>query len=101
MPELGKISDNQAAALAGLAPFNHDSGPRQGQRSIRGGRSKLRALLYMPALTAIRCNPILKPFYMRLRQKGKKPLVAITAVMRKLVTLFNKILSNPNFSLAH
>ena len=72
MPELGKIGDKQAAALAGLAPYNRDSGPCKGQRSISGGRSKLRALLYMPALTAVRCNPILKPFYKALKDRGKK-----------------------------
>jgi transposase len=101
MPELGKIGDKQAAALAGLAPYNRDSGPSKGARSISGGRSKLRALLYMPALTAIRCNPVLKPFYKGLRARGKKGLVAITAVMRKLITLCNKLLSDPHFSLAH
>jgi transposase len=101
MPELGKIGDKQAAALAGLAPYNRDSGPCKGQRSISGGRSKLRALLYMPALTAVRCNPILKPFYKALKDRGKKALVAITAVMRKLITLCNRLLSDPNFSLAH
>lgn len=99
MPELGQIGDNQAAALAGLAPFNRDSGPSKGQRSIRGGRKKVRALLYMPTLTAIRINPVLREFYARLRAKGKKPMVAITAVMRKLVVLFNRLLNNPDFVL--
>lgn len=99
MPELGALSDNQAAALAGLAPYNRDSGPKKGSRSISGGRRKLRALLYMPALTACRINPVLSTFYKRLRQNGKKPKVAITAVMRKLVVLFNRLLSSPNFSL--
>jgi len=100
MPELGSLGDNQAAALAGLAPFNRDSGPSKGYRSIRGGRRKVRTLLYMPALTAIRLNPVLKKVYQRLRNNGKKPLVAITAVMRKLIVLFNRLLANPDFSLA-
>lgn len=100
MPELGQIGDNQAAALAGLAPFNRDSGSSKGQRSIRGGRKKVRALLYMPTLTAIRINPVLREFYARLRANGKKPMVAITATMRKLVVLFNRLLNNPNFTLA-
>ena len=100
MPELGQIGDNQAAALAGLAPFNRDSGPCKGARSIRGGRRKIRALLYMPTLTAIRINPVLRAFYTRLKANGKKPMVAITAAMRKLVVLFNRLLANPQFTLA-
>ena len=92
MPELGNISRHQAAALAGLAPLNRDSGTFRGTRAIWGGRANLRKALYMPALTATRCNPTLKAFYKRLIEKGKKPKVALTAVMRKLIIIINAII---------
>lgn len=92
MPELGTLSDKQAAALAGLAPFCHDSGSFQGKRSIRGGRKTVRQALYMAALVAMRHNPLLKAYYEKLRGKGKAPKTAITAVMRKLIIIVNAIL---------
>lgn len=95
--ELGSLSDKEAASLAGLAPFNRDSGQKRGVRSIRGGRSRLRRGLYMPALSASRHNPILKALYERLTTKGKAHHVAIAAVMRKLVCLLNRILADPCF----
>lgn len=99
MPELGKVSRNEASALLGVAPFACDSGPRKGTRQIYGGRAVPRALLYMAALTAARKNPILRAFYKKLR--ATKPFkVAITAVMRKLIMLLNHLLANPHFSLA-
>src|SRR6185369_2525326 len=64
--EIGRINGKEATALAGLAPFADDSGPRQGQRHIRGGRANLRKALYMAALSASRCNPELRTFYQRL-----------------------------------
>jgi len=100
MPELGRITDNQASALAGVAPLNHDSGQYRGQRHIAGGRSAVRRVLYMAALTACRRNPILTLFYKRLREKGKPAKLALTAVMRKLIILLNRLLKNPHFTLA-
>jgi transposase len=95
MPELGSLNRNQASALAGLAPYNDDSGTRTGQRFIRGGRRVVRNGLYMAALVAVRHNPILKSFYQRLRAKGKPPKLALVAVMRKLLILLNTSLKNP------
>jgi len=99
MPELGTLSDTQAASLAGVAPFNHDSGQFRGQRHICGGRSHLRSALYMAALGASRHNPILKPLYQRLLAAGKPKKLALTVLMRKLIILANRILKNPRFSL--
>jgi transposase len=99
MPELGTLRDESAAALAGLAPFNRDSGPRAGARHIAGGRPTVRRALYMVAMSAVRHDPILKVFYQRLLAAGKKKMVALTAVMRKLIVLLNRILKNPGFKL--
>jgi transposase len=101
MPELGKISRNQAAALVGVAPFVRDSGTERGKRHIWGGRSHLRTLLYMNSLHAITKNRVLKEFYQRLKAKGKPSKVALIAVMRKLIIILNQLLANPNFSLAN
>jgi transposase len=92
MPELGQLNRRQAAALAGLAPFNHDSGSLRGKRAIFGGRRALRSGLYMAALAAARYNPILSRFYQRLRAKGKPHKLALTAVMRKLLLALNHTL---------
>src|SRR6266436_9006952 len=94
MPELGQLNRRQAAALAGLAPFNHDSGSVRGKRAIFGGRpaSALRSGLYMAALSAARFNPILPNFYQRLRATGKPHKLALTAVMRKLLLALNQTL---------
>jgi len=100
MPELGTLTRGQAAALAGLAPYNRDSGKSTGKRCISGGRPELRKCLYMAALAASRSNSVLKPFYQRLIANGKPGKVALTAVMRKLVILMNHILKNPTFALA-
>jgi transposase len=94
LPELGACSKNQVAALAGLAPFNRDSGAFRGTRSIRGGRFEVRRALYMAALSASRCNPILKAVYQRLRAAGKAHKVALTAVMRKLLVFLNALLKS-------
>jgi transposase len=99
LPELGKITDKQVSALVGLAPFNVDSGAKKGKRKTRGGRALVRKALYMPTLSAINCNPIFLNIYNRLKDKGKPHHVAIVAVMRKLVCLLNKMLSNPDFQL--
>ncbi len=94
LPELGTLSKNEVTALAGLAPFNRDSGAYRGTRSIRGGRSEVRLALYMAALSAARCNPILKAVYQRLRAAGKAHKVALTAVMRKLLVHLNSLLKS-------
>jgi transposase len=100
MPELGQLSSGQATALAGLAPYSCDSGLYRGQRHIRGGRGPVRRVLYMSAVASIRHNPILARFYHQLRARGKAPKIALTAVMRKLIVLLNRLLKEPNFILA-
>jgi len=89
MSELGKMDRGQAAALVGVAPFNHESGRFKGKRMIRGGRSAVRSVLYMAAVCAIRFNPVLKDFAQRLQKAGKLPKVIIAAAMRKLVCIMN------------
>ena len=100
LPELGRISDEAAAALVGVAPYNRDSGAHTGTRHIAGGRTAVRCALYMATLSAVRHDAILKAFYTRLRAVGKKPKVALVACMRKLVVLMNRLLKNPKFQLA-
>lgn len=100
IPELGQISNQAAAALVGVAPYNRDSGDQTPTRHIAGGRKTVRCALYMAALSAVQFDTILKAFYQRLRLKGKKPKVALVACMRKLVVLMNRLLKNPNFILA-
>jgi transposase len=89
MPELGQLNRQEVAALAGLAPWTRDSGTMKGMRCIGGGRPEVRLALYMAALSAARCNPILKAFYQRLSAKGKPGKVVLTAVMRKLIVYIN------------
>jgi transposase len=92
LPELGTLSKPQVTALAGLAPFNRDSGAFRGARSIRGGRLDVRGALFMAAFSATRCNPLLRAFYQRLRAAGKHHKVALVAVMRKLLLHLNALL---------
>ncbi len=92
LPELGQITGKQIAALVGVAPFDDQSGKRQGLRFIQGGRPAIRAALFMAALTAGVHNPALKTFRDRLRNAGKKPKVAIVAVMRKMIVTLNAML---------
>lgn len=94
LPELGTIDRKQIAALVGLAPFNRDSGRFTGKRIVWGGRANIRSVLYMSTLTAIRCNPVIKSFYNRLVEAGKVKKVAITACMRKLLTILNAMVKN-------
>jgi transposase len=101
MPELGTLNKQTAAALAGLAPYNRDSGNQKGIRHISGGRHSVRCALYMATLSAVRHDRILKEFYTRLLGAGKKPLVAMTACMRKLIILINRLLKNDHFQLAN
>ena len=94
LPELGRLNRGEIAALAGVAPFNCDSGNLRGQRRIAGGRKRLRRALYMAAIAAARCNPILRPFYLRLRAAGKPAKVALVAVMHKLLLILNAMLKH-------
>lgn len=94
LPELGKCSPQQIAALVGVAPHNHDSGNLKGYRSTKGGRKIVRSALYMAVISAIRSNPKIQTFYKRLRNNGKKAKVAITACIRKFVIILNAILRN-------
>ena len=92
LPELGRLSGKQIGALAGLAPFAKDSGNKRGERHISGGRTAVRAALYMPAITAIQHNPVIRALYQRLVQAGKHHYVAITACMRKMLVILNAML---------
>ena len=101
LPELGILSPKKIAALVGVAPFNRDSGKRRGERSIWGGRCKVRQSLYMAALSAVRFNPTIQTFYNRLVASGKEKKVAITACMRKLVTILNAMLKHNSYWSCH
>jgi transposase len=92
LPELGRLDRKQIAALVGVAPLNNDSGERTGKRSTWGGRANIRAVLYMATLAACRFNPTIAAFYNRLLQRGKPPMVATVAAMRKLITILNAVL---------
>jgi transposase len=92
VPELGRLDRRQIAALVGLAPMAHDSGAHRGQRHIRGGRSAVRAKLYMAAWVGCRHNPVLRRFYERLLAAGKPRKVALVACMRKLLTILNAMI---------
>lgn len=93
-PELGTLSAKEAASLAGLAPMNRDSGKKRGKRRTIGGRGRVRKVLYMATLTAVRHNPILQAFYERLTAAGKPAKVALTACMRKLLVILNTMIKN-------
>ncbi len=92
LPELGTLNRRQIAALVGVAPLNRDSGTLRGRRTVWGGRAQVRAVLYMSALVGVRHNRVLRTFYLRLRDAGKVPKVALTACMRKLLTILNAML---------
>jgi transposase len=92
LPELGTLSRQQVAALAGVAPVVAESGQWRGRRRIQGGRAAVRRVLYMAALTAARCHPVLQPYYRHLRERGKEAKVALVACMRKLLTILNAML---------
>jgi transposase len=92
LPELGHLDRKEIASLAGVAPFNHDSGRMRGKRRIHGGRTSVRSTLYMATLSATRFNPVIRVFYNRLVSAGKEKKVAIVACMRKLLTILNAIL---------
>ena len=92
LPELGTLDRRRLAALAGVAPMNRDSGTRRGHRSVGGGRATVRATLYMAALVAARVNPVIRRLCVRLREAGRPAKVALTACMRKMLTILNAIL---------
>ena len=94
LPELGTLSNRQIGALCGLAPYNRDSGSMRGKRRIRGGRAPIRTVLYMAMLCAIQHNPVMKHFYEKLVAQGKHKKVAITACMRKMITILNTMVRN-------
>lgn len=94
LPELGTLNRHQVATLVGVAPLNRDSGAYRGRRTILGGRARVRAVLYMSALVAVKHNPVLQAYYERLRKAGKVAKVALTACMRKLLTILNSMLKN-------
>ena len=94
LPELGRLNRKEIAALAGVAPLNHDSGQHRGRRVIWGGRAHLRAALYMGALVGVRHNPVLRPFYERLLAAGKPKKVALVACMHKLLLILNAMVAH-------
>lgn len=91
LPELGSTTGKRLTGLVGLAPYAGDSGTKRGHRSIYGGRAHVRAALYMPALTSLQHNPVLKAHYYQLRARGKPHKVAIVACMRRLLVILNAI----------
>ena len=94
LPELGTLNRRQISALVGVAPFNRDSGAWRGKRTVWGGRSSVRAALYMGTLVATRFNPVIRTFYQRLLEAGKPKKVALTACMRKLLIILNAMLKH-------
>lgn len=101
VPELGQLDGKVVSSLIGVAPHPKDSGRHRGRRSVAAGRGCVRDVLYMAAVSAIRFNPILAAFYRRLRdEKGKPHKVAIVAVMRKMIVVLNRMIAEPQFSLA-
>jgi transposase len=92
LPELGKLDRKQIAALVGVAPMNQDSGRKRGYRKTKGGRPEVRSVLYMSALSAIRYNPMIKAQFEQLVKRGKEKKVAITACMRKMLTILNAMM---------
>lgn len=92
LPELGHLNRKEVAALAGLAPYNRESGKYKGKRKIFGGRASVRSVLFMATLNAKKNNPVIREFYNRLIAHGKPKMVAITACMRKLLTILNTML---------
>lgn len=94
LPELGQLNRKQIAALVGIAPMNRDSGSHEGKRFIRGGRHKVRTVLFVSMMSAIQCHPRLKPMYQRLVAAGKPKKVAIIACMRKQLIILNTMVKN-------
>lgn len=99
LPELGQEDDKRIAALVGVAPYAHDSGETSRPRHAHGGRVEVRNVLYMAAVSASQHNPVLAAFHQRLLASGKPPKVCLTAVMRKMITVLNRMLRDPHFTL--
>jgi len=97
LPELGRLNRKQIAALVGVAPMNRDSGRHKGKRYIRGGRHKVRTVLFVSMMSAIQCHPKLKPMYQRLVAAGKPKKVAMVACMRKQLTILNTMVKNGTY----
>jgi len=97
LPELGSMNGKQIAALAGVAPFNRDSGKYRGKRMIKGGRGRVRAALYMATLVATRFNPVIKAYYNHLLEMGKLKKVALVACMRKLLVILNAMIRDHRY----
>ena len=91
MPELGCLTNKQAAALIGVAPINRESGAYQGQRKIKGGRHKIRTVMFMAMMSAIQCNPYFKSTYERLLEAGKAKKTALIACVRKMIVILNSM----------
>lgn len=94
LPELGSLNRKEIAALVGVAPINRDSGKLNGKRRIRGGRHRVRTVMFMAMLSSIQCNPVFKRFYERLKAQGKIPKVAVVACMRKMIVVLNTMIKN-------
>ncbi|WP_321406145.1 IS110 family transposase [Tolumonas auensis] len=94
LPELGSLNSKEIAALVGLAPFNKESGRMTGKRRIRGGRPRIRTIMFMAMMSSIQCNPVFKRYYERLKAAGKLPKVALVACMRKLIVILNTMVKN-------
>jgi len=94
LPELGELTNKEISALVGVAPVNRDSGRLRGKRRIQGGRASVRTVLYMATLSATQCNPVIKAFYKKLVAQGKHKKVALTACMRKFITILNAMVKN-------
>jgi transposase len=97
LPELGQLNRKQIAAMVGVAPLNRDSGTLRGRRTVWGGRAAVRTMLYMAALVASRHNAVIRAFYMRLRNAGKAPKIALVASMRKLLTILNAMIKHRSY----
>jgi transposase len=94
LPELGSLNRKEIAALVGVAPINRDSGRLNGKRRIRGGRHRVRTVMFMAMLSSIQCNPVFKRFYEHLKAQGKIPKVALIACMRKMIVVLNTMIKN-------
>ncbi len=94
LPELGRLNRAEVAALVGVAPFNRDSGTLRGRRMIQGGRARLRTVLYCATVSAVRCNPVIRRFYLHKRSAGKPAKLALVAAMRKLLVILNAVVKS-------
>ncbi|MBW8192862.1 transposase [Neiella marina] len=94
LPELGKLNRKEIAALVGVAPMNRESGRFNGKRRIKGGRHRVRTVMFMAMMSAIQCNEVFKRKYQQLKAAGKIPKVAVVACMRKLIVILNTMIKN-------